>query len=613
MNAQRPSQGAADASTAPGANLPPYSVVEGESSNPPANPPAYPFGRNLLGYDAEEEEATESEDPEKIWLGKTNDDFVPVPLSPQWIDLTTLRGWINMCISEHGAKCWPLQQLDGLPAWLVDVRQQCLVAATPEHSYFALSYVWGNVEAAELIQENLIDFLQPGAFDVANRDVVIPKTVRHAMELVALLDETYLWVDRLCICQDDADTKDEHINIMSHIYNNSLVTLIAASGWDANHGLRGIKGVTEPRNLSPNAGDDYFKSIEPQSSIWYSRGWTFQELFFSQRRLMFNYNVAIWECGCSLRHEIHGTQWVNELPVKMRINPGQFDRILRRGEDSFMDEANLRLYISIVNKFNARNLTFPEDAARAFAGVINAFTKAAFPGGFLWGLPADCFEASLCWVSSEPMTRRVPRLPGSEELPTWSWMGWQGQLRNDLWMDLESQKDYERDWRMSLEGLTPVCQWLYVEKEDPEHPIPIASGISPRSPLRYLITATEITTFWVHDRPNHLNDMTEGLQVPARMLANEAEEFAGMLLGQSEELNRLPHGMKVECLAVSTSPNSLMGGSYWTGSVWGTPNYYNVLWVAREDDVMMRRGVGRIMTSMWLSNQDKEFEVVKLA
>ena len=105
-------------------------------------------------------------------------------------------------------------------------------------------------------------------FSSANGDIEIPKTIRHAIELVGLLGERYLWVDRLCICQDDEETKASQIDIMGDIYGNALVTIIAASGWDANHGLRGIEGITGPRNLAPNTGDDYFKSLEPQSSIW---------------------------------------------------------------------------------------------------------------------------------------------------------------------------------------------------------------------------------------------------------------------------------------------------------------------------------------------------------
>ena len=76
------------------------------------------------------------------WLGKTDESFIPLPLSPNWIDLDTIRGWIHTCIDEHGPECWPLETLIGLPLWLIDVKEHCLVPATAQHTYLALSYVW---------------------------------------------------------------------------------------------------------------------------------------------------------------------------------------------------------------------------------------------------------------------------------------------------------------------------------------------------------------------------------------------------------------------------------------------------------------------------------------
>lgn len=83
---------------------------------------------------------------------------------------------------------------------------------------------------------------------------------------------------------------------MAGIYANAYVTLIAGNGWDANHGLRGIQGVTEPRHLSSSWKPGLIEDLDPYDSIWYSRGWTFQEMVFSPRKIMFQYQLASWEC-----------------------------------------------------------------------------------------------------------------------------------------------------------------------------------------------------------------------------------------------------------------------------------------------------------------------------
>ncbi|KAF8854643.1 HET-domain-containing protein [Acephala macrosclerotiorum] len=562
------------------------------------------------------------EDPNRddstTWLGLTDESFVPLQLSPKWIDLDTIRGWIRTCINDHGPECWPLEMLSGLPVWLIDVKEQCLIPATAQHTYLALSYVWGQAESSETTKLNIVAFQTPGAFSPANRDVEIPKTIRHAMGLVDLLGERYLWVDRLCICQDDEETKASQIDIMGDIYGNALVTIIAASGWDANHGLRGIKGVTEPRDLAPNAGDDYFKSIEPQSSFWYSRGWTFQELFFSRRKLMFHYQTAIWECSCALRHEIHGSQNVGLLPATVKVNPGGFERLLNPGQLSFVGETGLRLWFSMINQYNVRDLTYPEDVSRAFAGVVNAFTKVAIPGGFFWGLPIDRFDASLLWIASEPLKRRLPKDTESEAPPSWSWMGWQGRISNDAWMDLQSQNDYPNSWRTTLEVLSPECEWLYVESvpnETPSYPRPIHQGSQALRPRPYLITHAEIATFKINDNPMSFNDSAADgnhMTVRTRILTDAGGKFCGALMGESE-LQVHEDGLEVECLAISSSTNKLMGGGTWEGSVWNSKNYYNVLWVNRADDAFTRQGIGRILKSAWDAHEEKSFEIVKLA
>ena len=83
-----------------------------------------------------------------------------------------------------------------------------------------------------------------------------------------MLGQRYLWVDRLCICQDDREVQTKQIDAMGDIYNNAVFTIIAANGWDANHGLRGIEGLTPPRNLPPHVERQDFEIIEPSTSVW---------------------------------------------------------------------------------------------------------------------------------------------------------------------------------------------------------------------------------------------------------------------------------------------------------------------------------------------------------
>jgi hypothetical protein len=203
-------------------------------------------------------------------------------IDPNWISIDDIRQWMYTCDIEHGVVCRPgtsavdgdhlqrsVKQLaTGRPIWLIDVASEC-IAPFKMHRYIALSYVWGNALSTETTKENIESLQKPGALSEVNTDIIVPRTIRHAMKLVAVLGERYLWVDRFCICQDDAETKHSQLQRMGDIYEQAYLTIVAANGWDANHGLRGIKGVAERRQLSPHSwSDSYTEQIDRRNTVW---------------------------------------------------------------------------------------------------------------------------------------------------------------------------------------------------------------------------------------------------------------------------------------------------------------------------------------------------------
>ena len=74
----------------------------------------------------------------------------------------------------------------------------------------------------------------------------IPRTILDAMTLTKAMDLRVLWIDRLCIIQDDSYHFRDQIQQMAAIFANSYFTIIAADGPDANYGLRGVDDETSP-------------------------------------------------------------------------------------------------------------------------------------------------------------------------------------------------------------------------------------------------------------------------------------------------------------------------------------------------------------------------------
>jgi Heterokaryon incompatibility protein (HET) len=248
---------------------------------------------------------------------------------PERIDIEMMGHWLHKCDTEHrGQCCKPFgndsPHIKKPSLFLIDVRRKCLVKAKATDRYACLSYVWGSSKTLKT-EKSTVDSLKEKNSLEARRDE-IPRTIRDTITLVDLLAVPYLWVDSLCIIQDDAESKHDQIQAMAGIYANAYMTIIAGNGWDADHGLRGIQGVTSPQQLSTFAKSDFQENLQPYSSIWYSRGWTFQEMLFSPRKIMFQYQSITWECNRTAWHETSlstASQTPATLNFKPNISPWQ--------------------------------------------------------------------------------------------------------------------------------------------------------------------------------------------------------------------------------------------------------------------------------------------------
>jgi hypothetical protein len=413
-------------------------------------------------------------------------------LDPDWINLEGLKKWLRICDKEHGAKCGgsSTQRSESFhqrilsrlshsqdqaketaphPQWLIDVHRGCLISAGPGDRYAALSYVWGQVPTLKSVKDNLLLLKKEGA--IATYGDLVPKTIRHAIDLTKRLDIPYLWVDCLCIVQDDKENLHRQLQDMASIYASAYVTIVAANGWDANHGLRGIKGVTDPRQLSPNTATDIYESLQPHTSIWYSRGWTMQEMVFSRRTIMLQYQVAIWECRSASWHEATKKLKTNDASDPSRpqihINPWG-------GKINFSSIPNPEQYVGLIRDYNIRKLTFHSDAHRAITGLLSVWSQ-SFHGGFISGLPQMFFEAALLWQPRDPMQRRSTGSTSGHQdshIPSWSWLGWEGEVY-DKW--LNDFDFYQRTGGGIHPMVSSIHQWFYGNSVEEKQPVSVSS------------------------------------------------------------------------------------------------------------------------------------------
>lgn len=228
---------------------------------------------------------------------------------------------------------------------------------------------------------------------------------------------------------------------MDRIYGTALLTIVAASGYNANAGLQGVNTTdpgtsdsksSHPRDLSQPSvklNQDEAHIIAPFESIqdipklaWSSRGWTFQEKALSRRLLIFCGEEVTWHC----REMICREDMVNDdaenrsKPLEwLRLNPQHFQ--LFQGPDPFwVDRSTIRdknakthlvrssamgEYARVVKEYSSRQLTDKGYVILALQGLLNILSGAMLTE-FRYGLPENLFDVSVLWAPRGILKRR---------------------------------------------------------------------------------------------------------------------------------------------------------------------------------------------------------------
>ncbi|KAF2730711.1 HET-domain-containing protein, partial [Polyplosphaeria fusca] len=181
---------------------------------------------------------------------------------------------------------------------LIDVFERRITLAPAGSRYVALSYVWGQCHVLRSTQSNREQLQQTGALDQLPPAAI----VQDAMQLVKSIGERYLWVDSLCICQNDIREKSYYITRMDFIYSQALLTIVAASSTNAMDPLPGVQPNSRfPQRSEKIEGVRLVRRSTGLSdpllaSVYSSRAWTYQELILSKRCLVLMNQEAFLTC-----------------------------------------------------------------------------------------------------------------------------------------------------------------------------------------------------------------------------------------------------------------------------------------------------------------------------
>lgn len=265
----------------------------------------------------------------------------------------------------------------------------------------------------------------------------LPLTFQHAILITRNLDYRYLWIDSLCIIQDDPSDWAFESGTMSRIYSNSVLTIAALWGNDSLSGCFVERNplVTEDCCIGKwKYGDVFVRSNDRQRGQCLSlvqpspllqRAWVMQERFLSPRTLYYGPWELLWECNVRAASETQpestGTFWA-EGTLKKRFR--EMKGALESDFDNPFYKPGLKDTYDIWREIRAiywsTQLTHHSDSLVAIAGIASRMEQSTSVH-FVSGLCKEFLYSELLWKVGNP--RETSR---STLCQTWSWASVKG-------------------------------------------------------------------------------------------------------------------------------------------------------------------------------------------
>ncbi|KAK4466898.1 HET-domain-containing protein, partial [Cladorrhinum samala] len=352
-----------------------------------------------------------------------------IPQSPNLEHcLEFVRPLLRGCVESHLFPCRQSSRSLQIPRRYVDIENGVRLITTQtaagahDWRYIALSHCWGESRLLETKTTNL-----------AQHYINIPwvnlgKTFQDAICLSRGLNVRYIWIDSLCIVQDDpANWKSEALK-MASVYSDSYLTIAATGSKNGDGGcfFERSPGLSLSR-LSYVHQDEHpvhaqyssFDLLDSHSDLTWSRyalkqpllrrAWCFQERLLSPRVLHFHDQEMVWECRTTTACEcgfLSHTAWFRSA------------RREQYRSNSRREILGLNAWMKMIVRYSALQLTYESDRLPALSGLAKQFAESLHGKvRYLAGLWENDLWRGLGWAS-HANTRRSKSLT----LPSWSWI-----------------------------------------------------------------------------------------------------------------------------------------------------------------------------------------------
>jgi hypothetical protein len=330
--------------------------------------------------------------------------------------------WLSRCSSNHG--CYNVSSFSALPTRVLEIQgpQQVRLhvsGANERASYACLSHCWGGVVPLKLSQTTLREFQQEIPWDR------LPRTFKDAVEVARGLDLKFLWIDSLCIVQDDDNDWRCESAMMTSVYSQAYITLAASQAADSTQGLFLDPKLVRYKKVyigfnGPGKRHEIFlrhvqQLLNKKELPLLQRAWYFQENMLSPRTAHFTESFLYLDCHQGVTRVDQNELYPERLDIMTKIKRG------------LLEKADPYMWYKVASDYSELSLTYPQDVFPALQGVAKKF-QAVRQCDYFAGIWGDNIMMDLLWWRSNEAANFNPL---RYIAPTWSWASQPGKVSWD--------------------------------------------------------------------------------------------------------------------------------------------------------------------------------------
>jgi hypothetical protein len=275
----------------------------------------------------------------------------------------------------------------------------CLASPATPVKYAALSYCWGTTRQDVTNVANLSDRYKQ--FSIRN----LPQTTQDAIYMTKALGLEYLWIDSVCIVQDDPKDWATEAAKMGDIYSAAWIVLAATSASDCSQGFlnpRKDKLILKKLQLGSGVPDIHARQVNNHGEFQeaklihlplFQRGWCLQERELARRIVHFLPDEVYMVC--QTRHYCECGLTPGGLRQRHNLSAFRLTTQIQDGSVSvtsrFADH-----WSPILIEYTKTTLTQATDTLPALAGLAQRMHQFE-PGAYIAGLWERDIAYTLGW------------------------------------------------------------------------------------------------------------------------------------------------------------------------------------------------------------------------